>query len=137
MSAIRSDQSAIPTLADVRHRHPVLHGRAQRGGRHGHETKLGHCRRRMDGQTAQPTPARAAAGHHACGPGARRYRADSHMLIITVPPMAASFFQGTLGNFMHYSAFGGSGVNQWKIANGMPGSPQREENTTPGNKQAP
>ncbi|WP_329743304.1 type IV secretion system protein [Dyella sp. A6] len=31
------------------------------------------------------------------------------MLIITVPPMAANFFQGTLGNFLHYSAFGGFG----------------------------
>ena len=31
------------------------------------------------------------------------------MLIITVPPMAANFFQGTLGNFLHYSAFGSFG----------------------------
>lgn len=45
------------------------------------------------------------------------------MLIITVPPMAANFFQGPLGNFMHYSAFGGSGLNQWKAANGMPHNP--------------
>ncbi len=30
------------------------------------------------------------------------------MLMITVPPMAASFFQGTLGTFTQYSAFGGS-----------------------------
>ncbi|NOT87398.1 MAG: type IV secretion system protein [Lysobacter sp.] len=30
------------------------------------------------------------------------------MLIVTVPPMAASFFQGTLGNFSYHSAFGGS-----------------------------
>lgn len=28
------------------------------------------------------------------------------VLILSVPPMAASFFQGALGNFMHYSAFG-------------------------------
>lgn len=28
-------------------------------------------------------------------------------LIVSVPPMAAMFFQGTLGNFMTYSAFGG------------------------------
>ena len=28
-------------------------------------------------------------------------------LIISTPPMAAMFFQGTLGNFMHYSAFSG------------------------------
>jgi type IV secretion system protein VirB6 len=31
------------------------------------------------------------------------------MLIISAPPMAASFFQGTLGNFMHFSAFGAGG----------------------------
>jgi hypothetical protein len=29
-------------------------------------------------------------------------------LIVSVPPMAAMFFQGTLGNFLTYSAFGGS-----------------------------
>jgi type IV secretion system protein VirB6 len=28
------------------------------------------------------------------------------VLIISVPPMAAMFFQGTMGNFMHFSAFG-------------------------------
>jgi type IV secretion system protein VirB6 len=32
------------------------------------------------------------------------------MLIITIPPMAANFFQGTLGNFLHYSAFGSFGT---------------------------
>jgi type IV secretion system protein VirB6 len=31
------------------------------------------------------------------------------VLIISVPPMAAMFFQGTLGNFMHFSAFDQSG----------------------------
>lgn len=31
------------------------------------------------------------------------------MLLISAPPMAAAFFQGTLGNFMHYSAFDGGG----------------------------
>ncbi|WP_426702132.1 type IV secretion system protein [Rhodanobacter sp. Col0626] len=31
------------------------------------------------------------------------------MLIISAPPMAAMFFQGTLGNFMAYSAFNGAG----------------------------
>jgi type IV secretion system protein VirB6 len=31
------------------------------------------------------------------------------MLIISAPPMAASFFQGTLGSFMAYSQFGGAG----------------------------
>jgi type IV secretion system protein VirB6 len=29
------------------------------------------------------------------------------MLLISAPPMAAAFFQGTLGQFMHYSVFGG------------------------------
>jgi len=32
------------------------------------------------------------------------------MLIVSVPPMAAAFFQGTLGSFMHFSAFGGGGA---------------------------
>lgn len=32
------------------------------------------------------------------------------LLIVSVPPMAASFFQGTLGNFMHFSAFSGGGA---------------------------
>lgn len=52
------------------------------------------------------------------------------MLIITVPPMAANFFQGTLGNFMHYSAFGGSGLNHWKAANGMPNNPSQSNVST-------
>lgn len=30
------------------------------------------------------------------------------LLMVTVPPMAASFFQGTLGTFTQYSAFGGA-----------------------------
>lgn len=30
-------------------------------------------------------------------------------LIISAPPMATMFFQGTLGGFMHFSAFGGGG----------------------------
>jgi hypothetical protein len=37
------------------------------------------------------------------------------VLIISVPPMARMFFQGTLGNFMHFSAFAGG-------AAGRPGS---------------
>lgn len=32
------------------------------------------------------------------------------LLLITVPPMAANFFQGTLGGFMHYSAFAAGGA---------------------------
>jgi type IV secretion system protein VirB6 len=32
------------------------------------------------------------------------------MLIISAPPMAAQFFNGTLGSFMAYSAFGGGGA---------------------------
>jgi type IV secretion system protein VirB6 len=31
------------------------------------------------------------------------------VLIISVPPLAAMFFQGTVGNFMHFSAFGAGG----------------------------
>lgn len=55
------------------------------------------------------------------------------MLIITVPPMAANFFQGTLGGFMHYSAFG-SGVNQWKQANAVPSSTQSHGDDSSVNK---
>lgn len=32
------------------------------------------------------------------------------MLIISAPPMAAAFFQGTLGQFMAYSQFSGGGA---------------------------
>jgi hypothetical protein len=31
-------------------------------------------------------------------------------LIVSAPPMAAAFFQGTLGSFMSYSAFGSIGA---------------------------
>ncbi|ROU05335.1 type IV secretion system protein [Lysobacter enzymogenes] len=41
------------------------------------------------------------------------------VLILSVPPMASSFFQGVLGNFMHYSAFG---------ANSAPGRPETPAN---------
>lgn len=37
------------------------------------------------------------------------------LLIVTIPPLAASYFQGTLGNFMTYSAF--AGKEQGKDAN--------------------
>lgn len=33
-------------------------------------------------------------------------------LVISVPPMAAMFSQGTVGNFMHLSAFGGGVASQ-------------------------
>ncbi|MBB5359137.1 type IV secretion system protein VirB6 [Rhodanobacter sp. ANJX3] len=37
------------------------------------------------------------------------------MLVLSVPPMAGNFFSSTLGNFMHFSAFGGG------IGGGRPG----------------
>ena len=43
-------------------------------------------------------------------------------LLMTAPPMAAMFFQGTLGNFMHYSVFGGAGATQ-PSASGPAGAP--------------
>ncbi|HKT28397.1 type IV secretion system protein [Dyella sp.] len=52
------------------------------------------------------------------------------MLIITVPPMAGGFFQRTVGNFMHYSAFGNNG----KGGGGMPangGASQQDTNNNP------
>ncbi len=44
------------------------------------------------------------------------------VLIISVPPMAAVFFQGTVGNFMHFSAFGGGVYSQPGPQGQPPGS---------------
>jgi len=41
-------------------------------------------------------------------------------LILTVPPMAAMFFQGTLGGFMAYSQIGGSPIAPTPGPNGQP-----------------
>ncbi len=41
-------------------------------------------------------------------------------LILTAPPMAAMFFQGTLGSFMAYSQIGGSGVGAQPGPQGQP-----------------
>uniref|UniRef100_UPI002E7A6566 type IV secretion system protein n=1 Tax=Stenotrophomonas sp. SMYL41 TaxID=3076047 RepID=UPI002E7A6566 len=41
-------------------------------------------------------------------------------LILTAPPMAAMFFQGTLGSFMAYSKIGGSPVAQAPGPSGQP-----------------
>jgi len=41
-------------------------------------------------------------------------------LILTAPPMAAMFFQGTLGNFMAYSQIGGSAVATTPGPSGQP-----------------
>jgi len=40
------------------------------------------------------------------------------VLILSVPPMASSFFQGVLGNFMHYSAFGANSAPSRPEASG-------------------
>lgn len=56
-------------------------------------------------------------------------------LILTAPPMAAMFFQGTLGGFMAYSQIGGSPVAQAPGPNGQPpGSytPAQEKNASQG-----
>jgi type IV secretion system protein VirB6 len=54
-------------------------------------------------------------------------------LILTAPPMAAFFFQGTLGNFMAYSQIGGSPIPAQPGGQGQPpGSytpPQSQNNT--------
>lgn len=42
------------------------------------------------------------------------------VLIITTPPMAAMFFQGTLGNFLFQSAFGPGGATAAAMQNGLP-----------------
>ncbi|MEX1829789.1 type IV secretion system protein [Luteibacter sp. CQ10] len=44
------------------------------------------------------------------------------VLIISVPPMAAMFFQGTLGSFMSYSAFAGGAASQPGPQGQPPGS---------------
>ena len=44
------------------------------------------------------------------------------VLIISVPPMAGSFFNGTLGNFMYFSAFGGGAANRPGPQGQPPGS---------------
>ena len=43
-------------------------------------------------------------------------------LILTAPPMAAMFFQGTLGSFMAYSQIGGSPVAAMHSVVGRDGS---------------
>jgi type IV secretion system protein VirB6 len=52
------------------------------------------------------------------------------MLIITVPPMAGSFFQRAVGSFMHYSAFGNNRMG----GGGMPGNLQQRQDDSSGNK---
>ena len=44
------------------------------------------------------------------------------VLIVSTPPMAAMFFNGTLGAFAHYTAFGGSGVSRPGPQGQAPGS---------------
>ena len=44
------------------------------------------------------------------------------VLLVVIPPMAANFFGGTLGHFMHYSVFGG-GVATAPSASGPAGAP--------------
>jgi type IV secretion system protein VirB6 len=44
------------------------------------------------------------------------------VLVISVPPLAAMFFQGTVGGFMHFSAFGGGIANQPGPQGQPPGS---------------
>ncbi|RUL66562.1 type VI secretion protein [Dyella dinghuensis] len=44
------------------------------------------------------------------------------VLIVSVPPMAAMFFQGTMGSFMHFSAFSGGPASQPGPQGQPPGS---------------
>lgn len=44
------------------------------------------------------------------------------MLIISVPPLAATFFQGTVGQFMHFSAFAGGSAGRPGPQGQPPGS---------------
>lgn len=56
------------------------------------------------------------------------------MLIISAPPMAASFFQGTMGSFLAFSQFGGSAGTQ-QNARGPGSAPTNS--TYSGNSSAP
>jgi len=62
------------------------------------------------------------------------------VLIVSVPPMAAMFFQGTMGNFMAYSAMGGAN-SQPGAAGQPPGSympsPQSQTQATPDMRSIP
>lgn len=42
------------------------------------------------------------------------------VLIVSVPPLAAMFFQGTMGNFMFQSAFGAGGARAAAMQQGLP-----------------
>ena len=74
---------------------------------------------------------RGTAGWH--GP-------DSYDADLTAPPMAAMFFQGTLGSFMAYSQIGGSPVAQAPGPSGQPPgsyySPATPEKGSSGMEQA-
>ncbi len=51
------------------------------------------------------------------------------VLLVTIPPMAANFFGGTLGNFMHYSVFG-VGAATAPSAYGPAGAPVAQPRNT-------
>lgn len=53
------------------------------------------------------------------------------VLIIAVPPMAAMFFQGTLGQFTYFSAFGGGAANRPGPQGQPPGSYADYSHTQP------
>lgn len=65
------------------------------------------------------------------------------VLIISAPPMAAMFFQGTLGQFMYFSAFGGGAAHRPGPQGQPPGSygygyaPPPEAARTHGGSEAP
>jgi type IV secretion system protein VirB6 len=59
------------------------------------------------------------------------------VLIISVPPMAAMFFQGTLGQFMYFSAFGGGAANRPGPQGQPPGSYADYSRTQPAASTAP
>ncbi|NWF32380.1 conjugal transfer protein TrbL [Stenotrophomonas sp. SAM-B] len=57
-------------------------------------------------------------------------------LILTAPPRAAMFFQGTLGGFMAYSQIGGSAAAQPGPQGQPPGSYTPPQASNPGNNSA-
>lgn len=63
----------------------------------------GRLRRPVSDHARSP---RIAPGHQEHGEAAGRSRFGDDAVLVNVPPMAAAFFQGTVGQFMAYNAFG-------------------------------
>lgn len=59
------------------------------------------------------------------------------VLIVTAPPLAAAYFQGTLGNFMSYSAFAGKEQGKDKNTDSSSSRTQSSDKNSSGDSSAP